>query len=147
MLVTKGRTITEADLLTFAGFSGDFMPLHVDETYAKATRYGSRILHGNATLSLCCGLIVQTGVFENHLGMLAMEYKLPAPVRIGDTLHAELDEIESHPTPSGRYEVAIFAFRGVIQDATIVLDGKWTQLRPRPGTGNAAKTCRDPEEA
>src|SRR4051812_7508131 len=129
MLVTKERTVKESDLLAFAEFSGDFMRLHVDETYARTTRYGSRILHGNATLSICCGLIVQTGTFENHLGMLGMEYALTAPVRIGDTLHAELKEIESRPTSSGRYEIAVYSFRGVLQDNTVVLDGEWTQLR------------------
>ena len=49
--VTSGRTITEADLVAFAGLSGDFNSLHVDETFAASTPFGGRIAHGLLVLS------------------------------------------------------------------------------------------------
>jgi len=81
------RTITEADIIAYAGFSGDFNPLHVDEEYAKTTRFGGRIAHG----------LLTSGLISNVLGMklpgpgaiyLSQTLKFTAPVRIGDTITA-----------------------------------------------------------
>ncbi|TAN34279.1 dehydratase [bacterium] len=134
-VITDGRTVTEADIVQFAGFSGDFMPLHVDEEYARTTPYGTRILHGIATLAICGGLVVRSGVFSGHLGMLGMEYRLTSAVRPGDTIHVELEEISSRVTSSGDKEVAVYEFNAYNQSQVQVLAGKWTQLRPREGTG------------
>ncbi|MDR7462588.1 MAG: MaoC/PaaZ C-terminal domain-containing protein, partial [Armatimonadota bacterium] len=53
---TPGRTVTEADVVNFAGVSGDFNPLHVDATYAAATPFGQRVAHGLLVLSMVSGL-------------------------------------------------------------------------------------------
>ncbi len=125
-----GRTITEADIVAFAGFTGDFMPLHVDEEYARTTPFGSRILHGNAVLSIASGLLVRTGAFEDHLGMLGMEFRLPLAVRPGDTIRAELAERSVRLDSTGRREVVVYDMTVLNQRNEAVLVGTWTQLRP-----------------
>lgn len=85
---TPGRTVTEADIGSFAGLTGDFYPLHVDETYASKTQFGQRIAHGPLVYSLAVGLMFQSGVFEDSilafLGVESMRHL--APCFIGDTV-------------------------------------------------------------
>ena len=128
---SDGRTITESDILTFAGFTGDYCPLHVDEEYAKTTPYGTRILHGNAVLSIASGLLVRTGVFDGHLGMLGMEFRMTAPVRPGDTIRAELHERSVRTDSTGAREVVVYDLSVLDQQDRTVLAGTWTQLRPK----------------
>lgn len=127
---SEGRTITESDILTFAGFTGDYMPLHVDEVYARTTPFGGRILHGHAVLSIACGLLVRTGIFAGHLGMLGMELRFTRAVRPGDTIHAELRERSSRTDSTGAREVVVYDLAVLNQKDDVVLEGTWTQLRP-----------------
>ena len=61
IIPAPSRTITEADLVNFAGVSGDYHPLHVDEEYAKASPFGGRIAHGMLTVAVVSGLDVRRG--------------------------------------------------------------------------------------
>ena len=86
--VTRGRTITEADVVSFATLTGDFHPQHVDASWAVSSRFGERIAHGMLVMSYAIGLVpldpervvalrrVSDVVFKN-------------PVYIGDTIHVE----------------------------------------------------------
>ncbi|MDF5758299.1 MaoC/PaaZ C-terminal domain-containing protein [Spongiactinospora sp. TRM90649] len=87
--VSAGRTVTEADIVSFAGLSGDFNPLHTDEQWAAAnTPYGGRIAHGLLVLSISSGLRTP-GIDElNVLGYLNVERAMVAPTRAGDTIRA-----------------------------------------------------------
>lgn len=81
------KTITETDIVTYAGLSGDFNPIHVDKEYAKKTRFGERIAHGLLSSSLLSQLL---GVHLPGKGAVYMEQslKFKAPVFIGDTITA-----------------------------------------------------------
>ena len=127
---SDGRTLTEADILAFAGFTGDFMPLHVDEEYARTTPYGSRVMHGNAVLSIASGLLVRTGAFEDHLGMLGMEFRARLAVRPGDTIRAELEQRSVRLDSTGKREVVVYDMTVLNQRGETVMEGTWTQLRP-----------------
>ncbi len=89
-IVSPGRTVTEADIVNFAGLTGDWHPLHTDEEYAKKTMFGRRIAHGALTFAIMTGLLVRTGVFEETL--LAFygidKLRFTGPVYIGDTIRA-----------------------------------------------------------
>jgi 3-hydroxybutyryl-CoA dehydratase len=91
-IITVGRTITEADIVNFAGLSGDFNQMHVDAAYSAKTPFGQRVAHGLLVTSVISGLAVQTGFMEGTV--LAFreiaEWKFIKPVLIGDTVHAEL---------------------------------------------------------
>ena len=85
--VSKGRTITEADLVNFAGFSGDFNPLHTDEVFARKTPFGRRIAHGVGILAITTGLNQSLGIFEGSIiAFLGLEWDFLKPVFIGDTI-------------------------------------------------------------
>ena len=97
---TPGRTVTEADLVAFAGVSGDFNPLHTDAVFAAGTMYGERIAHGALVLSLATGLRQRAGLFDGTLmGLLEIRsWRFIAPVRIGDTIRVVCEIIELRET-------------------------------------------------
>ena len=85
--ITPARTITEADLVMFAGLSGDFNPLHTDEEFARTTQFGGRIFHGPGVFAIAIGLESRLGIKEGTaLAFLGMNWHLSGPVRIGDTI-------------------------------------------------------------
>jgi acyl dehydratase len=86
-IVTRGRTITEADIVTFAGVSGDYNPMHCDAEFAKTTPFGARIAHGALVFSVVTGLLYQTNVLEGTvIAFIEFSMKLRKPTYIGDTL-------------------------------------------------------------
>ncbi len=98
---TTSRTITETDIVAFAGLSGDFNQIHIDAEYAKTTPYGQRIAHGLAVLSIASGLGVQTGIMEGTILAFReiVEWKFSLPVFIGDTIHVILEVLETKALP------------------------------------------------
>jgi acyl dehydratase len=99
-VVTAGRTITEGDIVTFAGLSGDFNQLHVDAVYAEAGEFGQRVAHGLLVVAVTTGLIVQTGIMEGTVhAFRELDWKFSRPVYIGDTVHAQLAVTESKSLP------------------------------------------------
>lgn len=90
---TFSKTISEYDVYAFAGITGDFNPLHVNEAYAVRSRFKGRIVHG----ALLCGLISTViGMYLPGEGALyeAQSLRFLRPVRIGDTITAEVEVIE-----------------------------------------------------
>jgi len=89
---TAGRTITEADLVNFAGVSGDFNDLHLDAEAMADSEYGERIAQGALVFSVATGLIWQADVTGDALvafyGVDRLRFR--APVFVGDTVHVEL---------------------------------------------------------
>jgi acyl dehydratase len=136
--VTSGRTITEADVVAFAGLSGDFNSLHVDETFAASTPFGGRIAHGLLVLSIASGLSTRLPVLHalqpSLLGMTEVTCHWLAPVRIGDTVRVELTFTAAQLTRSGT-RGRVTERRVVLnQDGVTVLDSRWTLLvATRPG--------------
>ena len=88
--VTQSRTVTESDVVAFAGLSGDFNALHVDETFAAAGPFGRRVAHGLLVLSMATGLRQQSGVFQGVVRAFAevRSWVFRRPVFIGDTITA-----------------------------------------------------------
>ena len=86
---TPARTITETDVVMFAGFSGDYNPLHTDAEFAKETMFGERIAHGMLGLSIVSGLAWRTGFMEGTAdALISVETKFRNPVKFGDTIRA-----------------------------------------------------------
>lgn len=138
--VTSGRTITEADVVAFAGLSGDFNSLHVDETFAAATGFGGRIAHGLLVLSVASGLTTRLPVLHalqpSLLGMTEVTCHWLAPTRIGDTIRVELTFIGAQLTKSGTRGRVTERRVALNQDDVAVLDSQWTLLvATRPSAG------------
>jgi acyl dehydratase len=130
--VTSGRTITEADVVAFAGLSGDFNSLHVDETFAASTPFGGRIAHGLLVLSVASGLSTRLPVLQalqpSLQGMMDVTCRWIAPTRIGDTVRVELTFTDAQRTRSGT-RGRVTERRVVLnQDDITVLDSQWTLL-------------------
>ena len=89
-LETPARTITETDVVIFAGLSGDYNPLHTDAEFAKETMFGERIAHGMLGLSIVSGLAWRTGFMEGTAdALISVETKFRNPVKFGDTIRAK----------------------------------------------------------
>ena len=85
---SQGRTITDADVVNFAGVSGDFNPLHTDEEFGKANQFGKRIAHGALGFIISTGLNNQMGIAEGTtIAFIECTVKYTAPLLIGDTVH------------------------------------------------------------
>ena len=89
---TPARTITEADVVAFAGLSGDYNPLHTDAEFSAQTAYRQRIAHGMLGMSVMTGLAARTGMMEGSaLAFLGIEnWKFQKPVLFGDTIHVKM---------------------------------------------------------
>ncbi len=99
-LLTAGRTVTEADIVSFAGLSGDYNQIHIDAAYAEATIFGQRVAHGLLVVSIVTGLIVQTGIMEGTiLAFRELEWKFSRPIFIGDTVKAKMEVSEKKALP------------------------------------------------
>jgi acyl dehydratase len=86
---SRSRTITETDIVTFAGLSGDFVELHMSETYAAKGPFGRRIAHGALIFSISTGLMIQMGeVYSTAIAFYGVDkLRFVKPVFIGDTIH------------------------------------------------------------
>jgi acyl dehydratase len=98
-LVTQGRTITEADIVMFAAFSGDWNPIHTDKEFAKAGVFGERIAHGLLTFVVGVGLLFRRAekniLPKSVLAFVGIEkIRFIAPVKISDTVYLEIEIIE-----------------------------------------------------
>ena len=82
------RTITEADVVGFAGLSGDYNPIHTDVEFAKDSPYGQRVVYGLLGLSVLTGLLDRTRLFSGSaIAMLGIrDWTFTAPLFIGDTV-------------------------------------------------------------
>lgn len=89
------KTVSEADVYGFAGISGDFNPIHVNEEFAKKTRFGARIAHGILTASLV-STVIGTALPGKNSVYLSQEMKFVAPVFFGDTLTASVTVTEKN---------------------------------------------------
>ncbi|MBF4576751.1 MaoC/PaaZ C-terminal domain-containing protein [Frondihabitans sp. VKM Ac-2883] len=101
--VTPGRTITEADVISFASWTNDNNQVHTDAEFAKSTRFGQRIVHGVLGTSLCLGLISRTGVFDGSaVALLGIDgWRFVAPLFIGDTVTCTVEVLSTRLTSSG----------------------------------------------
>ena len=83
---SPGRTVTEADIVLFAGLSGDYNILHTDAEYMKSSIFGERIAHGLLGLAIQSGLFSRSGIPYATLGSGTLRWKFKGPIKIGDTI-------------------------------------------------------------
>lgn len=127
---SPARTITEADLVIFAGFSGDFNPIHTDEEWAKTTQFGGRIFHGPGVLAIATGLESRLGLKEGTaIAFLGMTWKLKGAVRIGDTIRVRETIAEKRPSASKPDRgVVTFDVQVLNQRDEICQEGQWAVM-------------------
>ena len=124
---TRRRTITEADIHQFAQFTGDWNPVHVDETTA-APMFGTRIAHGPMFPGIAFGMLTQFDLVEGTVVALKdLAWEFTAPVRIGDTIRVVMEVLSVSPHPArsdrGRVSMKLDVYN---QDETLVNHGRAT---------------------
>jgi 3-hydroxybutyryl-CoA dehydratase len=92
-------TVTESMVYSFAGITGDFYSIHVDEEFAKKTRYGERVAHGALLVGFISNVMGRFGSRIPPPGGVSYRYevKFTAPVKFGDTITTEMKVIEKNP--------------------------------------------------
>lgn len=104
--VSRGRTITEADIVMFAAFSGDWYQLHTDREWAARSPFGQRIAHGLLVLSVSSGLWNLSG--DAVVAFYGIDkLRFTAPTLIDDTVHAELEVVDKREKDPDRGVVSI----------------------------------------
>ena len=128
-LITAGRTITEPDIVRFAGLSGDFNQIHTDAAYAANGPFGERVAHGLLVQSIATGLAVQSGFIEGTvLAFRELTCKFSLPVFIGDTVHVKLEIVEKKAIPRLGGGQIVMKFRVLNQQGKAVQRGNWVML-------------------
>jgi acyl dehydratase len=123
--VTRSRTITEADVVAFAGLSGDFNPLHVDEEFGKKTMFGTRIAHGLLGLSVASGLINQMGIGEGTvMAFLGLTWNFKSVIRFGDTITVHQRVAEKRETSKNDRGILRMMINVLNQNGEVVQDGE-----------------------
>lgn len=128
-LITAGRTITESDIVTFAGLSGDFNQIHTDAAYAAKDTFGQRIAHGLLVQSIATGLAVQSGFIEGTvLAFRELSAKFSLPTFIGDTVHVILEITEKKALRRLGGGNVVMKYSIVNQEGKTVQRGDWVML-------------------
>ena len=112
---SRGRTITETDIVNFAGLSGDFVELHVNDEYARQSPFGRRIAHGALVFSISTGLMTQMNLINDTvLAFYGIDrLRFTRPVFPGDTVRVSKRVVEVQEKG---------AARGVVTFETTVLN-------------------------
>lgn len=128
-ITSPGRTITETDVVMFAGLSGDYNPLHTDEEYAKQTMFGGRIAHGLLTLSIASGLAMQLGFMIGTVeAFRELTWTFRKPVVAGDTVHITATCSAKKPIRGYVGGLVTFDLSVINQKGDVVHKGSWTLL-------------------
>ena len=129
-IVTGGRTVTESDIVSFAGLSGDFTAIHTDAEFCKTTPIEQRIAHGLLVMSIASGLAAQTGVLEGTVLVFReiSNWKFVKPVFIGDTIHVVMNVIQTKEFRRIGGGNVILELDVKNQNDETVMKGKWVVL-------------------
>ena len=127
MSASFAKTVTEADIMAFAGISGDFNPVHINEEFASQTMFKGRIAHG----------MLSVGFISTVLGMklpgpgciyVNQSLKFKAPVRIGDTVTARVEVLSTVPEK----KFVVLKTSCTVAGKTVI-DGEATLMVPSRG--------------
>ena len=125
--VSKSRTLTEADIVNFAGLSWDHNQLHTDAQYAGQTQYGKRIAHGLLGVVTHAGLTYQL-TEDSILALLEINWKFHLPIYIDDTIHVEQTVKDLRESSTGDRGILIFEKEVKNQKNEVVQTGTTTIL-------------------
>jgi 3-hydroxybutyryl-CoA dehydratase len=120
---TGGITVTETHVVSWAGLTGDFYPLHVDREYAARTQFGERLAHGPMIFALAVGQVALAGFGGDAViaWLGADDMRMLAPVRIGDTIRVVVEVKESSGTSNPKKGIQVWRYTVLNQrDETVM---------------------------
>lgn len=131
---TPARTITETDIVMFAGLTGDYNPVHTDAEFAKTTPFGTRILHGPAGFAIATGLEFRLGIKEGTAtAMLGMTWDFRGPILMGDTIKVRQVVESKRETKKPTLGIVNFNVAILNQRDEVVQEGIWKIMFLRKG--------------
>ena len=129
MMETAARTISETDVVNFAGLSGDFNRIHTDAVYAAQDTFGQRVAHGLLVQSIAAGLAVQSGIIEGTvIAFRELSCKFSLPVFFGDTIHVKIEITDTKAFRRLGGGNITMKYSVMNQDDKIVQRGDWVML-------------------
>ncbi len=141
---TQARTVTEADVVSFAGLSGDFNPLHTDAEAAKNSPFGERIAHGMLTVAMATGMANMTGLMAGTtIALMEQNIQYKGAVKFGDTVRLQMEVIEKRETSKPDRGIVKLAARVLNQRDELVVDMVWTQLMKRQRESVSASSTHE----
>ncbi|MGE0608939.1 MAG: MaoC/PaaZ C-terminal domain-containing protein [Pirellulales bacterium] len=120
--VSPGRTITETDIVNFAGMTGDYNPLHTDHEYCRGTPYGKPIAHGMLGMSLVAGLGGHSPWMQTAAFTRIVHWNFTRPLFVGDTVRVET-EVTGKQSDAKRRGVITWRRRLLNQHDEVVQEG------------------------
>lgn len=124
---TQAITLTESHIVAFAGITGDFFDVHMDDTFARQQGFPGRIAHGLLGLALIDGLKTRSAVRLCGIATLGWNWSFCAPLLPGDRIYAEITVVSKRPTKRADRGIVTFALRMINQHEAVVQQGE-TQL-------------------
>ena len=135
-LTSPARTVTETDIVLFAGLSGDYNQIHTDVEFARNTPFGQRIAHGLLGLSIASGLASRMGLIEGTaIAFMGLEWKFKAPILIGDTISLRAQVLRKREMRRLGGGIVVLGLKVLNQRGETTQEGEWTVLiksRPQP---------------
>jgi acyl dehydratase len=126
---SRGRTITEADIVNYAGLSGDYNEIHLNAEKAGETFFGKRIAHGLLGLSICSGLLQHLNIYnDNIIAFLSLSWNFRGPIFIGDTVHAVQTVKSKSETRNVKHGIVVMETKLVNQVGVVVQEGDRTLM-------------------
>ncbi|MEA4849386.1 MAG: MaoC/PaaZ C-terminal domain-containing protein [Clostridiaceae bacterium] len=128
--ITATRTISEADVMLFAGLTGDYNELHTSASFAEKNAYGERIAHGMLTLAMANGLYMRLNHFNNstiaNLGI--KDWKFTKAVKFGDTIYTRIVLMEKSLTSNPARGIINWHVDVCNQNDEVVATGTWVKM-------------------
>lgn len=135
--VSQRRTVTEADIVNFAGLSGDYNALHMDAIHAAETAHGERIAHGLLVLAIVSGLSsrlpVMRGMERTLIGLTNLQVRWRRPTRIGDTLQVVAEITDKQPGPKSDRGTILMRRTASNQNGEDVMVSDWSLMLKTAG--------------
>ena len=125
---SQGRTVTEADVVNFAGLSGDFNAIHVDHEFAKSTPFRRPIAHGLLAWAISSGLGLYCPAMRTQAFLSIRDWQFKGPIFIGDTIRLRTTVLEKETRSRGRRGIIAWRRQIVNQEDKVVQEGIITTL-------------------
>jgi len=137
---TPRITVTETHVVNWAGLTGDYYPLHMDQVYASATQFGGRLAHGPMVFALAVGLVAQAGFGGDSViaWLGANNLRMVLPVRIGDTISVRVEIKEKKSTSDPKKGVQTWLYVVLNQRGETVMSFDYVMMFHLRGEGAAS---------
>jgi acyl dehydratase len=129
--VSPGRTVSETDIVVFAGLSGDYNILHTDAEHMKSSQFGERIAHGLLGLAIQQGLAARIAPDLVEQPVADLAWKFRGPIKIGDTIHVEAKVTGKRDADRPGWGIVTIVRRVLNQRGELVQEGETQHLVER----------------